>query len=119
MSTFQERVITEKQELDAKIERLLVFIQSPKFGTLPEAEQKRLRRQEVLMELYSDVLSDRIVAFGFEGADAYQRGKAESDCPYGEGSSEREGWLRGWKEESLRVENLIWQKKYQTHHAQE
>jgi hypothetical protein len=60
---FMQRVIDEKRELDGKIERLLAFIGTKIFAKLPAPEQKRLRRQEVLMELYSEVLAERIHAF--------------------------------------------------------
>jgi len=33
------------------------------FGGLSEAERRRLRRQEAIMGLYSDVLDERIIAF--------------------------------------------------------
>jgi hypothetical protein len=55
MEAHQERVVAEKTELDGKIEILMGFIAGPFFSKLPEAEQKRLRR--------SEVLADRIAAF--------------------------------------------------------
>ena len=64
MEPYQQRVVREKEELDAKIENLVAFIASDRFfDTVTDEEQKRLRRQEVLMELYSEVLAERIAAF--------------------------------------------------------
>jgi len=63
MEPYQQRVIREKGELDAKIENLIDFIASNQFNSLGDDERKRMRRQEVLMELYSEVLAERIAAF--------------------------------------------------------
>jgi len=63
MEAYQERVVEEKKDLDGKIERLDTFRLSDKFGELPIDEQQRMRWQKSLMELYSDVLEDRIVNF--------------------------------------------------------
>jgi len=60
MKPHQARVVAEKAELDIKIERLREFIAGGIFGGLPEDEQRRLRRQEAIMGLYSDVLDERI-----------------------------------------------------------
>ena len=63
MEEFQKRVVEEKEALDDKLTRLVPFIGSETFNGLPEDEQKRLRRQEMLMELYSDILAERIANF--------------------------------------------------------
>ena len=63
MEEYQERVIEEKKALDDNLSRLIPFIGSDLFTTLVAAEQKRLRRQEMLMELLSDVLAERIEEF--------------------------------------------------------
>lgn len=63
MQPHQWRVVTEKQELDAKRSKLGTFIESATFNTLPLPEQDRLSRQAVLMTQYSDVLAERIAAF--------------------------------------------------------
>jgi hypothetical protein len=60
MKPHQARVVAEKAELDIKIERLREFIVGDTFGELCENEQRRLRRQEAIMGLYSDVLDERI-----------------------------------------------------------
>jgi hypothetical protein len=63
METPQEIVIKEKDELDDKIEKLIHFIRSDEFGKIDESEQTLLRRQETLMELYSETLAGRIANF--------------------------------------------------------
>ena len=60
----QQRVVNEKTELDDKLGKLHDFIQeNPIFKTLPEDEQKRLQRQDLVMAEYSQILSERIEAF--------------------------------------------------------
>lgn len=69
MKDFQKRVLNEKKELDLKLDKLIEFIQSEDrglsymFGGLSVFEQSRLRRQQVIMELYSEILSKRINNF--------------------------------------------------------
>ena len=60
MHAYQERVVTEKRELDERADRLEQFIKS---RTLPAVEQERMRRQLVIMRKYSEVLGERIAAF--------------------------------------------------------
>lgn len=60
----QQRVIDEKEALDAKLFALDAFISgSAIFQGLPEDEQHRLTRQSGYMEAYSEVLGERIAAF--------------------------------------------------------
>lgn len=59
----QQRVVTEKAELDEKLNKLLAFHGTATFNALPEAEQERLIRQSVAMDEYSAVLAERIAAF--------------------------------------------------------
>lgn len=61
---YQLRVVEEKVELDGRLTRLGLFIGSDKFHELPEAERERLTRQWQHMSGYSQVLGDRIAAFG-------------------------------------------------------
>jgi len=64
MMPHQERVVTEKKELDEKIGKLNEFILSnPVFARLPEDERKRLSDQHFHMKNYSDILGARIAAF--------------------------------------------------------
>ena len=63
MKPHQERVVTEKQELDSKREKLTAFIGGKTFRTLDATEQSRLNRQLEAMTLYSNILGERIAAF--------------------------------------------------------
>jgi uncharacterized protein len=63
MQAHQERVVTEKAELDAKIEKLDVFRHGDIYHTLSVAERDRLTRQYAHMKDYSNVLGERIAAF--------------------------------------------------------
>lgn len=60
---YQVRVIEEKAELDAKIEKLEAFIDKL-HPSVSEAEERRLRAQASAMTLYSWILLERIAAFG-------------------------------------------------------
>lgn len=66
MQPHQERVITEKKELDEKLEKLLAFIDAgkgPIYSKLVTEERQRLTTQARIMKEYSDILADRISAF--------------------------------------------------------
>lgn len=64
MQPHQERVVTEKNELDEKLDKLKSFIEvSPIFKALPSDEQKRLNLQFDAMAQYSSILGARIAAF--------------------------------------------------------
>jgi DNA repair ATPase RecN len=63
MEEYQERVIKEKENLDIKIGDLREFMTGPKGFRVLREEYKRLCRQEMIMQLYSEVLQDRIEAF--------------------------------------------------------
>lgn len=60
MLPHQERVLTEKNELDEKIKRLDDFIHGAVYINLPEVERLRLVRQWCHMRDYSNVLGERI-----------------------------------------------------------
>lgn len=63
MQTHQERVVTEKSELDEKSAKLNAFFNTSLFEKLSSEEQDRLHRQYELMVQYSAVLGERIAAF--------------------------------------------------------
>lgn len=63
MQPHQERVVTEKDELDTKIEKLSSFIGGDVFSSLSDEEQSRLQDQLTYMIGYSNVLGQRIAAF--------------------------------------------------------
>lgn len=60
----QLRVVEERNELAAKLERLREFLDTPLFQRLPASERGRLTRQRIYMGAYLDVLDERIAAFG-------------------------------------------------------
>jgi len=62
-SSFQERVIAEKSELDEKRRKLLEFFITDTFRSLDQAEKDRLRSQHSVMGVYSEILLQRIAAF--------------------------------------------------------
>jgi hypothetical protein len=63
MEAYQERVVQEKAELDAKREKLGAWKNTAAFAALPWQEQERLNTQGHLMTAYSAVLGERIAAF--------------------------------------------------------
>ncbi len=64
MQPHQQRVIDEKTELDDKLSKLVKFYDTDIYAKLDEAERVRLSRQGQLMSEYSDILGQRIAAFG-------------------------------------------------------
>ncbi len=64
MKEYQVRVVQEKSELDSRRERLVAFISDVnKFNGLPVEERCRLTKQQEAMQVYSDILGERIAAF--------------------------------------------------------
>jgi hypothetical protein len=63
MQLHQQRVVAEKNELSYKTEKLETFIGGTVYASLPAAEQTRLSRQFLIMQLYEQVLEERIGAF--------------------------------------------------------
>lgn len=63
MKPHQERVVTEKNELDEKRGKLTAFFGGETYRTLDAAEQSRLNRQLEAMTLYLGILAERIAAF--------------------------------------------------------
>lgn len=59
----QQRVLTEKAELDAKRRLLTAFIDGPVFLTLFDSEKQLLLSQRDTMTAYSDILCKRIARF--------------------------------------------------------
>lgn len=65
MQPYQLRVIQEKTELDIKIKALAAFTKQESFeAAVPMPEQRRMFRQLVAMQEYSQILGERIAAFG-------------------------------------------------------
>lgn len=63
MKPYQIRVVDEKQELDAKIEKLECFVSTQTFLDLSSEERARMMRQYSAMKAYSEILGERISAF--------------------------------------------------------
>ena len=63
MQPYQQRVVTEREELSEKIVKLTKFFDTEMYQALPGPEQDRMFRQLKHMNAYSDVLAERIVAF--------------------------------------------------------
>lgn len=64
MQPHQQRVVDEKTELSEKTAKLEMFLAGAIYAALPAAEQTRLSRQYLIMQLYEQVLSERIAMFG-------------------------------------------------------
>jgi len=60
---YQQRVITERDNLVSKKVALSAFILSEVFATVDETEKKRMQHQEVIMGEYIQILDDRINNF--------------------------------------------------------
>jgi len=60
MSTFKERLIDEKQQLDEKIEKLKSFIQSENFQKIEAVQMSLLNAQMFAMSTYSQILAERL-----------------------------------------------------------
>ena len=66
MQPHEERVVTEKQELDEKLAKLKSFCfspGSPVFKALPPEDRDLLEDQSTVMEQYSKILGRRIARF--------------------------------------------------------
>lgn len=63
LQTHQERVVTEKTELETKLESLNTFVKGEKFKELDNVEQVLLQRQAHVMQVYAGILDERIAKF--------------------------------------------------------
>jgi hypothetical protein len=63
MTDWQQRVIDEKRELDAKLVKLDVFLESGAFKSLDVVDKAVLKDQRVIMFKYSCLLNIRIELF--------------------------------------------------------
>lgn len=63
MQPHEERVVTEKTELDSKIAKLTDFLKSDVFSRLDDNEKLLLRLQASAMVMYSAILETRIESF--------------------------------------------------------
>lgn len=63
LEAWQERMMTEREELHTKLVALGQFIGASAFAQLPQQEQDRLWRQRRAMTEYATVLQERIEAW--------------------------------------------------------
>jgi glycerol-3-phosphate O-acyltransferase len=63
MAPHQQRVVTEREELVHKLDKLTEFLKGDLFRSLSTDEQERLQRQHRIMTEYSSVLAERINHF--------------------------------------------------------
>ena len=65
MQPHQQRVIDERNELSAKLAKLIVFTNSDSFTEIVEDERERDRliQQKSIMAQYLAILNRRIIAF--------------------------------------------------------
>jgi len=64
MEAHQQRVVDEHEELDAKLEKLHVFIEdSSIFKNLDKIDRRHLVDQRAAMTVYRDILRRRIERF--------------------------------------------------------
>lgn len=63
MQPYQQRVVDEHDELNTKVGKLTDFLESDQFDTVDPEEQHRLVQQLFVMELYLDILTQRVKAF--------------------------------------------------------
>lgn len=63
MIDFQERVVTEKSDLDEKINKLSKFVTTSVYDGLEVGERVRLSKQLEVMHAYSNLLNERINSF--------------------------------------------------------
>jgi len=65
MQEWQKRVVAEKDALDEKLLKLRNFIKGDvfKYGDVEMMERSRLMKQARIMQMYSDVLTERIMNF--------------------------------------------------------
>ena len=61
MSTFKERLIEEKAQLQEKIEKLESFVQSDNFQKIDAVQMSLLNCQLFAMQTYNQILIERIV----------------------------------------------------------
>ena len=63
MRDYQKSVYAELLDLNGKRERLIKFMSTREFIELNQFHKELLNKQNVLMELYADVLQARIMSF--------------------------------------------------------
>lgn len=62
-TSWQRRVIAEKMNLDDNLRRLTEYVRTPEFDALPSEDRMLLLNQALAMQLYSNILTERIRIF--------------------------------------------------------
>jgi hypothetical protein len=81
MKDFQQRVIDEKKDLDEKMWKLHLFIQSSEVAKVDQDEFRRLTTQHSIMMEYSRVLGERIAHAQFMSDNVPRRARVEMWTP--------------------------------------
>jgi hypothetical protein len=55
-----QRMLTEESELATRLQKLQVFVTSPKFAQLPDMDQELLAAQMFVMQSYASILNTRL-----------------------------------------------------------
>jgi len=63
MRDFEERIVSELDELDERMSALSAFMYGDVYSTLPDLDQYMLTVQFQAMSVYAAVLADRIKRF--------------------------------------------------------
>ena len=63
MEEYQQRVVTEKDDLKIKIDNLLRFLDSDIYSKMEDEKKIKLKEQKKVMEKYHGILVDRINGF--------------------------------------------------------
>lgn len=69
MENYIEKMKAEKSDLEARITKLLAFMESEKFGKLDKTEKRLLRMQYAAMDAYLSALGSRLA---YDGLKRYQ-----------------------------------------------
>lgn len=60
MTTFKDRLIDEKNQLDEKISKLEAFFMNPAYKEIEHTQKSLLNIQVQIMNAYSQVLAERL-----------------------------------------------------------
>ena len=60
---YQVRVVSELEELEAKVDKLYTFLASKYFDQLPQDDQELLKLQYYAMKVYQGILEKRVANF--------------------------------------------------------
>lgn len=63
MEAYQERVVSERDQLSERLSNLTHFMNDAVFKALPGEEQHRMQRQSYYMSQYLNVLNARITVW--------------------------------------------------------